>query len=385
MPAARGQKRKALMWQLRLLVLVLLISKSALAEKATVWIGMDKPTNGERDGIYRSTLDLETGALERPVLVAELGEPEFLALNPKSDRLYAACRLAGGDGGVAAFTIADGKQSLQFLNSVPTGSGQACHVAVDRTGKCLFSAQYGGATTAVFRLSDDGHILPVNMSVRHKGSGPNPERQEGPHPHWVGTDPKNRFLFVPDLGTDEIVIEELDAEHATIKKHGVGHSPPGSGPRHLVFHPNGQFVYVVNELKVTVTGFRYDAAAGSLSEIQTIDMLPERPKVQSTAAEICIHPSGRFVYASTRGDDSITALRVDSETGRLAFIDREPIRGSHPRNFNLDSTGNWLLAAGRDSNTISVFRIDQQTGRLGYSGHIVNSPAPICIVIQLLK
>ncbi len=150
-----------------------------------------------------------------------------------------------------------------------------------------------------------------------------------------------------------------------------------------MFHPNGRFVYVVNELGVTVTAFRYDAKIGALAEIQTIDLLPEKfRKVESTAAEICIHPSGRFVYASTRGDDSITTFQTDPTSGRLTFVEKESIRGSHPRSFNLDPSGKWLLAAGRDSNTIAVFRIDPRTGGLVYNDRIVNSPAPICIEMQ---
>jgi 6-phosphogluconolactonase len=305
-------------------------------------------------------------------------------LHPNGKVLYAACKLDKGTAAVAAYKIANGSQSLTLLNDVSTGGGQACHVAVDRIGHCLFSAQYGDGTISAYKLSADGQIA-AGVTIRHSGSGPNRERQEGPHPHWVGTDPKDHFLFVPDLGVDQIVIYKLDPSTCRLTRHAAGHSPPGSGPRHIVFHPNGRFAYVANELKISVTAFRYDAAAGGLDEIQTVNMLSEKPKLQSSAAEICMHPSGRFVYTSTRGDDSISAFRVDSETGRLSFIEREHIRGSHPRNFNLDPTGKWLLAAGRDSNTVSTFRIDQESGRLVYSGHIVNSPAPICIEMQPQK
>ncbi len=171
-----------------------------------------------------------------------------------------------------------------------------------------------------------------------------------------------------------------------LKGDGAGHCSPGSGPRHFVFHPNGRFAYVINELTITVTAFSYDSAAGTLDEIQTIDSLPEKVhKVFSSGSEICIHPSGHFLYAANRGDDSITVFGVNPETGRLTYVEREPIRGSHPRCFNLDPSGKWLLAAGRNSNTISVFRIDAQTGRLVYNEQIVNSPAPICIEMQAMR
>jgi 6-phosphogluconolactonase len=346
---------------------------------------MSEPQHQEREGIYRATFDMKSGALQQPMLAAEIGMPEFLALHPNGKLLYVACRLKNGEGGVAAYEIADDTRTLHLLNTEPTGGGEACHVAVDKNGHCLFSAQYGGGSVTSYPLGPDGKILPRSSFIRQTGSGPNHQRQEGPHPHWVGTDPANRFLFVPDLGSDRIVIYELDPATCTLKPHGAGHCPPGSGPRHLVFHPNGRFAYVVNEMKITVTAFRYDATAGTLEQIQTIESLPENlRKLPSTAAEIYIHPSGRFLYASTRDDDSITLFQIDPETGRLTFVEKEAIRGSHPRSFNLDPTGKWLLAAGRDSNTVSVFRIDQRTGRLIYNEKIVNSPSPICVDVPLV-
>jgi 6-phosphogluconolactonase len=368
---------------LNLIVSALLVTSTAQAEQSAVWIGMSEPQHGEAEGIYRATLDTSTGHLTNPMLAAKIGTPEFLAIHPNGKRLYAACRLPNGDGGVAAFEISDDRSSLRFLNSMPTGGGQACHVAVDRSGHCLFSAQYGGGNISAFPLAADGKIEPHSVLIRHTGTGPNHERQEGPHPHFVGTDSGNHYLFVPDLGSDQVIIYELDPEHCSLKPRGAGHTPPGSGPRHLVFHPNGKFAYVVNELAITVTAFRYDPAAGMLTEIQTIESLPEKDKkLPSTAAEIYIHPSGKFLYASTRNDDTITTFAVDRETGKLTFLEREPIRGSHPRSFNLDPNGKWLLACGRDSNTVSVFHIDQKTGRLVFNDQVVNTPSPISIEIQ---
>jgi 6-phosphogluconolactonase len=371
---------------INLVILSVLLVCAARADQTAVWIGMSEPAHGEREGVYRATLDTKTGSLTQPTLAAEIGTPEFLALHPGGKRLYAACRLPNGDGGVAAYDISDDARSLRLLNTMPTAGGGACHVAVDRAGRCLFSAQYGGGSISAYPLEPDGKILPHSMLIHHTGSGPDQSRQEGPHPHFVGTDPENHFLFVPDLGSDQVIIYKLDSEKCSLKPHDAGGCPPGSGPRHLVFHPNGQFAYVVNEMKITVTAFRYDPAAGTLKEIQTIESLPQKDKkLPSSAAEIYIHPSGRFLYASTRNDDTITTFEVNPETGRLKFVEREPIRGSHPRSFNLDPSGKWLLAAGRDSNTISVFRIDQKTGRLIFNNQIVNSPSPICIEMQPIK
>jgi len=353
------------------------------AKEAVVWIGMNTPKGGEKEGIYRATLDMETGALSKPELAAEIGTPEFLALRPDGKRLYAACKLPGGDPGVAAFVISDDKRELKLLNTQPTGTGGACHLATDREGRCLFTAQYGTGTVAVFTLDADGNIQSRSGLVKHFGTGPSNARQDGPHPHCVGTDSGNKYLFVPDLGIDKVIVYTMDLDAGTIAPHGHGNCPAGSGPRHMVFHPNGKFAYVVNELAVSVTAFAYDAQAGTLTEIETIGLLPEADRAEkNSAAEICIRLDGKYLYASTRGHDSTSAFAVDPETGKLTFVGSESVRGKHPRSVELDPSGNWLLAAGRDTNTIAVFRVDAKTGGLEYSDKSVNSPAPICIVMQ---
>ena len=362
-------------------ILSLVVSVGVVrAEQVTVWIGMAAPRAGEAEGIYRTTLDTESGSLGTPELAAEIAAPGFLTLHPDGTRLYSLCRLPNGEGGVAAFDISSDRQSLRLLNTRPTGDGEACHLAVDPTARCLFTAQYGTGSVCVFQLSADGAIGPRSAHVRHAGSGPDRARQEGPHPHWVGTDPANRFLFVPDLGADQIVIYRTSLYTGSIEPHGRGRCPAGAGPRHMKFHPNGRFAYVVNELQLSVTAFQYDRETGTLQPMQNISTLPEKLReVPSSGSEIRIHPGGRFLYAANRGHDSIAAFEIDPDSGRLTFIEREAVRGSHPRDFNIDPTGKWLLAAGRDSNTISLFRVDTDTGGLIYSGMTVNSPAPICI------
>jgi 6-phosphogluconolactonase len=350
------------------------------AEPLTVWIGMGAPRHGEAEGIYRTTLDSESGALAQPQLAIQIAAPGFLALAPNGKCLYSVCRLPNGEGGVAAFEISADSESLRLLDTEPTGDGEACHLAIDPTGRCLFTAQYGTGSVCAYRLAADGAIAARSAHVRHEGSGPNRARQEAPHAHWVGTDPANRFLFVPDLGADQIVIYRTDLQAGRIEPHGAGRCSAGAGPRHMKFHPNGRFAYVVNELDLSVTAFEYDDEAGTLAAFQTISTLPEKLReIPSSGSEIRIHPSGRFLYAANRGHDSIAAFAIDRESGRLTFIEREAVRGSHPRNFNIDPTGRWLLAAGRDSNTISLFRIDRQTGALAFTGTTVNSPSPICI------
>ncbi len=258
-----------------LLVLLVWSSMPAKADSAVVWIGTSDRGPVKSKGIYRTELDLETGQLAEPTLAAEVGRPGFLALHPSGNVLFAACDLLSGEGGVAAYRIDDDRSSLTLINHQETGDGGAAHLATDRTGRLLFSAQYGGGSVAVYPIAEDGRIQARSMLVEHEGSGPNPARQEGPHPHWVGVDPENRFLFVPDLGTDRIVIYRIDHDTARIELHGEGVCPSGGGPRHFKFHPSGQFAYIVNELHMSVTVFRYQSQLGKLTPIQTIPTLPE--------------------------------------------------------------------------------------------------------------
>jgi 6-phosphogluconolactonase len=360
----------------------LVAGATASASEQDVWIGTSTPRDGLSKGIYHARLNTETGAMSAPQLAAEVSSPGFLAMHPSGKVLYSTGSIEGA-ASVVSYRI-DGAGTLAKMNSQPIGDGGAAHLAADRTGKVLLSAQYGGGSTALFTLSDDGSIGPRKKLIKHQGgSGVVPERQDAPHAHWVGTSPDNRFAFVPDLGLDQVIIYSLDADHADLSPHGAGQLPAGGGPRHMKFHPNGRFIYVLNELALSVTVFGYDKAAGTMSALQTIPTVPEEEKVKErsvSASEIRIHPSGRFVYAANRGHDTITAFRVDKTSGQLTFVEREPVRGSWPRNFNVDPTGNWLLAAGRDSNTIAVFEIDDQTGELTYMRIMVTAPSPICVL-----
>jgi len=356
------------------LSLLLSFPLSLLSAEHTLWIGTG---GGKAKGIYRATFDSDAGKLSEPVLAAEIDKPGFVTLNADKTRLYC---VSGDEGGsVAAFSISpDG--TLALLNKQPIGDGGAAHLTLDRAEKLLFTAQYSGGSVAVFPLNDDGSIAPRSALVEHSGTGPNASRQEAPHPHWVGTSPDNRFLLVPDLGIDRVVVYEIDHSAATLRKHGEGVANPGSGPRHLKFNPDGTRIYLLNELDMTVTVFAYDAAAGTMEAIQTIEALPEEMwEIPNKSSEIRIHPSGRFVYAANRGHDSIAVFSVDPASGQLAFVEREAIRGAYPRNFNIDPTGQWLLAGGRASNTISIFKIDPETGGLLFTTRVIDAPSPICL------
>ena len=357
------------------------------AEQVDVWFGTTTPRNGLSKGIYYAQLNTDSGKLSKPELAAEISSPGFLAMHPTGKTLYSVGSV-GGKPSVAAFRIEkDGKASkLSMLNSLEIGDGGAAHVSVDRNGKFLMTAQYGGGSTALFGLADDGSINSRLQLTKHEGgSGVVDRRQDKPHAHWTGFSPDNRFAFVPDLGMDKVVIWKLDSDAGKLLPHGFGICPPGGGPRHMKFHPNGEKIYVLNELALSITVFRYDANAGTMEPIQTIETLSESVKQKETfnsASEIRVHKSGNFVYSANRGNDSISAFKVDSSTGKLELIEVEPIRGGWPRNFNIDPSGKWLVVAGRDSNTATVFEINQETGELTFVRQTAMVPSPICVLFE---
>jgi 6-phosphogluconolactonase len=364
---------------------ILFMSNSANSQDDSqvldVWLG----TGGAPSrGIYYCQLDPETGKLSEAKLAAEIEKPGFLAMHPKGTHLYTVASL-DGVGSVVAYRIdrSGSVPTLDFVNAVPGGDGRGTHISVDATGKMLLTAQYGGGSTAAYRLNEDGSIDKETCLIKHQGgSGVVDRRQDSPHAHWAGFGPNQKFAFVPDLGLDQVVIYKVDLEDATIQPHGFAATPPGSGPRHFKFHPNGKCGYVFNELAMTISVFDYDAEAGKLSIKQTVSTLDDTALKQEkflSGAEIRIHPNGNFLYASNRGHDSITVFRIEAD-GQLTAIQNEAIRGAFPRNFNLDPSGSWLLVGGQTSHTLSCFQVDAASGRLTYQQEIISTPSPICVV-----
>lgn len=355
------------------------------ATKIDVWIGTSarKPSKG----IYRCSLDTNTGKLTEPELAAEISGPGFLALHPDHHHLYAVGKLDGVPSVVAYRIVQDGNDSgLELDNALPIGDGTAAHVAVDQTGQMLLTAQYGGGSVAAFSLKPDGSLNNATDLIKHKGGSQVVQgRQDAPHAHWVGFSPDNRFAFVPDLGLDKVVIYKIDPTKANLTFHGYGEVPAGGGPRHMKFHPNGKIIYVLNELALSVTVFDYDSDRGTMIAKQTIATIePEllEKEIFKSASEIRVHPSGKFVYSANRGHDTITAFRVNQSSGELSVIEVEPVRGATPRNFNLAPSGRWLLAAGQDSHTLASFGVDAETGELTYNRSNVTAPSAICVLFQ---
>jgi 6-phosphogluconolactonase len=351
--------------------------------RVDVWIGTGSASPSK--GIYHSHLNTDTGKLSDPQLVAEVRGPGFLAMHPSGSHLYAVGSIDGKGAVICYSILREGKNvSLALVNSVEIGDGGGTHVSVESTGRLLITAQYGGGSVGVFALNSDGSIKRRNQLIEHAGGSKVVDRrQDSPHPHWTGFSPDEKYAFVPDLGLDQVVIYKVDADKARLESHGIASTPPGGGPRHMKFHPNGQWAYVLNELSLSVTVFDYDGSAGTMTAKQTVPSVPKEQLMKEqfkSASEIRVHPSGRFVYSANRGHDTITAYRVDVETGELSVIEREHVRGATPRNFNVDPSGKWLLAAGQDSHTLATFAIDGHTGELTYNRNVVHAPSAICVL-----
>jgi 6-phosphogluconolactonase len=355
------------------------------AETMLVYFGTY--TNDASKGIYVSRLDLSSGALTAPELAVETTSPSFLALHPSRRYLYAANEVRSFEGqetgAVSAFAIDAATGRLTTLNQQSSGGSGPAHLVVDRSGQNVLVANYGGGSVAVLPVGTDGRLRPPSAVVQHTGSSVNPKRKSKPYAHSINVDPGNRFAYAADLGIDKVMIYRFDPAAGTLVANDPASASvaPGSGPRHFAFDPTGSHAYVINEMLMTITAFSHDAARGALAEVQTISTLPPGQDVAQgfSTAEVQVHPSGRFVYGSNRGHDSVTVFARDASSGRLTFLQNVPTQGAFPRNFGIDPSGRYLLAANQRSNSVVVFRIDQDTGRLTPTGHSVTVGTPVCV------
>jgi 6-phosphogluconolactonase len=367
------------------------VSAPANAQEFFVYFGTY--TNDKSKGIYRARLTVDTGKLSPAELAAECPDPSFLAVHPKSNFLYAIDE--GSDPaktptrGVSGFALDRATGALTPLNSQSAGSPGPCHLAVDHEGRCVLVANYSGGSVAALPLAADGRLGAPTAVLKHTGSSVNPARQKEPHAHVVTVSPDNHYVLAADLGIDKVLVYRLDAKRAALAPNDPPAAvlPPGSGPRHVAFHPNGKFVYVINELLCTVAAFRFDAARGTLSELQVVSTLPagETVKPGYSTAEVAVHPSGKFLYGSNRGHDSIVVFAIDAATGRLTPVEHQSTQGHTPRHFALDPSGTWLLAENQASDSVVVFRIDPRSGRLTPTGQTLAVPSPVCAVFVRSK
>lgn len=364
---------------------VLGLPAQAEAQQLWVYIGTytgDKPEDSR--GVYRAEFNSATGDLSKPVLASEVNSPSFLAIHPSGRFLYAVGETAdfGGvkSGSVNAFAIDAKTGNLELLNRQPSGGGGPCHIVVDRSGNNALVANYGGGSCESLPIRENGELGEPKCVIQHQGSGVNRERQEGPHAHSINLDCANRFAFCADLGLDKVLVYRFDAGAGTLTPNEPPSydGEPGAGPRHFAFHPNGRLAYLNNEMASSVTALKYNADKGVLSRIHTTSTLPAPHRGNSTA-ETVVHPSGKFLYVSNRGHNSIAIFQIDEETGRLTAAGHQGDGIRVPRNFNIDPSGKWLLVANQQGHNVNVFSIDQDTGELKPSGTTVHVPSPVCI------
>jgi 6-phosphogluconolactonase len=334
-------------------------------------------------GIFR--LRLSSGALEPAGGYSDVINPSYLALAPGGRYLYSVSEVDSADGQrgglVNAFALDPASGALSFLNRQPSHGNGPCHLSVDPAGRWLMVANYNSGSIAVYPLGADGRIGAASATIQHSGSSVNADRQEGPHAHCILTDPEGRRVFAVDLGADKVFIYQL-SEQGGLSPASMPHwsASPGAGPRHMAFHPGGRHAFVVNELDSTLTALAYDPQAGTLREAHTVSTLPVGFAGENTCAALHVAPSGRFVYASNRGHDSIAAFSFEAGTGRLSPAGHTSTGGQTPRDFMIDPTETYVLAANQESNTVVTFRINPETGALQATGQSIAVNTPACLV-----
>lgn len=342
-------------------------------------------TGGKSKGIYFCELDTETGKLSEPRLAAEIVNPSFLAIHPNGKFLYAVNEVGEFNGkkagAVTAYAIDAKTGDLTMLNQQSSVGTGPCHITLDRGGKHALVANYGGGSITVLPIQADGKLSEASCFIQHEGKSVNPQRQEAPHAHSIYADPTGKFVVSADLGLDKVLVYQYDAEKGTLTPNdpAFGSVAPGAGPRHFAFTPDGKFGYVINEMGNTVTAFSYDGKTGTLKEIQTLPTLPEGFDKDSSTADLQVHSSGKFLFGSNRGHDSIAVYAIESGTGRLKSLGQTPTQGKIPRNFGLDPTGKFLIAANQESDSLVVFRINAETGELTPTGQTVEVGKPVCV------
>jgi 6-phosphogluconolactonase len=348
-------------------------------------------TGAKSDGIYVFRLQDENPAVSQNITLVPLGlaapssNPSFLEVDLKRRLLFAVNEVSEFEGNptgaVSAFAIDRVKGTLTLINQQPSMGAAPCHLALDKSGRHLFVANYSSGSVSVLPVAADGRLGAASDVVQHTGSSVNPERQKGPHAHCVTIDRANRFVFVCDLGLDRVLAYRFDARRGKLTSHDppFARVKPGAGPRHMVFLPDGRFAYVINELSSTVTAFRYDAKAGALHDVQTISTLPERFDGANTGAEVDVHPSGKWLYASNRGHNGVALFTIDSKNGTLTYVEAQGTGGLKPRHFGIEPSARYLAVGNQDSDTILVARIDAGNGRLTPSGILANAPSPVCM------
>jgi len=384
-PSPGSRRRLRLFTLICLLAVLLVMAVGASAPEYLAYVGTY--TGRGSEGIYAYRFDPVSGAARPLGLAAATDNPSFLVGDPTGRFLYAVNELDEfrnePAGAVSVFAIERASGALKLLQQVPSLGGSPAHLSLDATARYLMVANYGGGNVAVFPIGEDGRLGPHSAFVQDVGSSVNPERQAGPHAHFIQVTRDNRFAVVADLGLDKLLVHRFDANTGSLTPASPGFVAvdPGAGPRHVAFAPSGKFVYVVNELASTVTVFAFQPGEGALRGVQTVPTLPAGFSGNNTGAEIAVDAKGRFLYVSNRGDDSIAVFSIHPRNGNLKSLEWVPSGGKTPRHFAIDPTGEWLFAANQGSDNISLLRIDQKSGRLTPTGRSLEVVSPVCACI----
>jgi 6-phosphogluconolactonase len=353
-------------------------STIAMANTSLLYIATQNP---DKMGLTVAEFDSATGVLSEPKMVMETRDPAHFTLSADARHLY-MCN-TGTPGGVSAFAIENKKTgALRLLNYKESKGRGPSYVSVDRSGRYVLDANYGGGFVEVYSLTKDGALDQQTAFVQHIGSSVHPQRQTKPYAHWIRTDPTNKFALVSDLGMDQVVVYKFDARTGKL----APNDPPftkvtgGMGPRHLAFHPNSKWVYGIAEIASEVMAFNWDAGTGVLTQFQSVKTLADGFKDLNTAAEIAVHVNGKFLYASNRGEDSIVVYAIDPKTGELTFKQRVSSGGKVPRYFTFDPSNKWLIVSNQEGGNVSVFSMDAKTGELAAKGAPVPIVKPMAVV-----
>lgn len=344
--------------------------------KLTAYVGTY--TKGESKGIYRFSLDLETGKIDNITLAAVVGNPTYLTVNKNNQYIYTIATSENA-AGVSAYSINGSNNELNVINSKLTMGSSRCYVSLDKNNKFLLSADYHQGEVSVYPINIDGSLRNPSSVVKHEGSGPNKDRQEKPHAHFISFTPDEKHVCVVDLGIDQVVGYDFNQGNLVRSDKLTLSLKPGSGPRHMVFHPNGKFAYVLTELSSEVVALAYRNSEDRFEILQYISALPEHFTGKSTGGAIHISSEGRFLYTSNRGHDSIALFNVDEMTGKLQLVNHTPTIGSHPRDFTIDPTGKYLVVANMMTDNVVPFHIDRETGKLSQVNEAVIIPSAVCI------
>jgi len=375
-------KRKLSAHLISLILLVAFATLSANAADMYVYFGTHVAGAGK--GFSLSHFDTDTGVLTKPEYLLDAEAPAFFVIHPDGKHLYTCNSISTfqgkPEGTISAYEIDTKTGKLTLLNRKPAGGGDPSYISLDKTGRYALDANYQGGNICGYAIQPDGSLGERTAFVQHTGRSIDPSRQTKPFAHSIIVDPSNRFVLVADLGVDKVFVYRFNEKDGTLTPNDPPFAPvkPGSGPRHVKFHPNGKWVYVISEIGSTVTGFNWDGTKGMLTEFQAVSTLPEGFTNTSACAELEIHPNGKFLYGSNRGHDSIAVFAIDQATGKLGLVQHVSSQGKTPRNFAFDPTGKWIICTNHGSNNAVVFRVDETTGKLTQTGQPVSVPYPFC-------